>query len=112
MTKFFAIRIYKIVNALSNNIAGRNLGNQIFRSGTSVASNYRATCRGHSKKEFISKLHVILEEIDETQFWLEFIIETKIMPKSRIESLLKESNELTAIFTSSYHTVKTNKIAN
>lgn len=72
-------RIIKLVEALPNTIAGRNIGNQIFRSGTSVASNYRASCRARSKVEFIAKLGIVEEEADETVFWLEIIIESKLI---------------------------------
>ncbi len=77
--KSLLYRIIKLVEALPNTIAGRNIGNQIFRSGTSVASNYRASCRARSKVEFIAKLGIVEEEADETVFWLEIIIESKLI---------------------------------
>lgn len=80
-TKKFTLRIIKLVNSLPNNMAGRIIGNQIFRSRTSTASNYRAACRVRSKVEFISKLGIVEEEIDETIFWLEVIIESKLVKK-------------------------------
>jgi four helix bundle protein len=103
-TKDFALRIYALVNALPDTVAGRTIAVQLFKAGTSVAANYRATCRGRSKAEFKSKLHIVLEEIDESQFWLEFIIDAKILPEEKVILLLEEATELTAIFTKSYHT--------
>lgn len=100
-TKQFALRIMKLVNALPNTTAGRNIGNQLFRSGTSVAANYRAACRARSRAEFISKLGIVEEEADETVFWLEVIIEAKIMREELVEPLLKEANEIVAIIVAS-----------
>jgi four helix bundle protein len=108
-TKQFALRIIKVVDALPKNVTGRLISDQLIRCGTSVGANYRAACRGRSKAEFNSKLHIVLEEADESIFWLELIVETKLLPANKIESLLKESNELTAIFAKSYFTAKNNK---
>lgn len=108
-TKKFALRIIKLVDALPNNVIGRAIGNQLVRCGTSVGANYRATCRGRSKAEFNSKLHIVLEEADESAFWLEIIIEAELLPKKIVHSLLNEANELTAIFSKSYSTAKQNK---
>ena len=108
-TKQFALRIIKLVNALPNNSVGKCISHQLIRSGTSIGANYRAACRGRSKAEFNSKLHIVLEEADETIFWLELIIEAEIIPQNKIESILKEANELTAIFAKLYQTAKSNK---
>lgn len=104
-TKNFALRIIKLVNALPKNQTGLVIGNQILRSGTSVAANYRAVCRARSKADFISKLGVVIEESDETTFWLELIIESELLRPESIELLLKESNEITAIMVSSKNTI-------
>ncbi len=108
-TKQFALRIIKVVDALPNNVTGKAIGNQLIRCGTSVGANYRAACRGRSKAEFNSKLHIVLEEADESVFWLELIIEAKLLSEKKIESILKEANELTAIFAKSHYTSKKNK---
>lgn len=100
-TKDFALRILKLVNALPNTVEGRAIANQVVRSGTSVAANYRATCRARSKAEFVAKIGVVLEEADETLLWLELIAEAKLVTPKRIESLLVEANELVAIMVSS-----------
>ena len=100
-TKQFALRILKLVGALPNTIAGRAIANQLVRSGTSVAANYRATCRARSRNEFIAKVGVVLEEADETLLWLELIHEAKLLPGKRIAPLLLEANELVAIMVAS-----------
>lgn len=100
-TKRFALRILKLVAALPRTIAGRTIGNQLARSGTSVPANYRAACRARSKAEFISKLGIVEEEADESAFWLEMIIEGELLKKQRVESLWNQANELVAIMTSS-----------
>jgi four helix bundle protein len=97
-TKYFALRILKLVAALPKNIEGRAIANQLVRSGTSVAANYRAACRARSRTEFIAKIGVVLEEADETQLWLELIIDAKLLPSKRVQPLLKEASELVAIF--------------
>jgi four helix bundle protein len=107
-TKKFALEIIILVDKLPNTLAGRTIGNQIIRSGTSVASNYRAACRARSNADFISKITIVEEESDETLFWLEMIVESNLLPKERVLALLKEADELTAIFTSSGKTAKLN----
>lgn len=97
-TKRFALRVLKLVRAMPKDVAGRALANQLVRSGTSVGANYRAACRGRSKAEFLAKLGTVLEETDETAFWLELIMEDGMLPKKRVEPLWKEADELCAIF--------------
>src|SRR4051812_28112837 len=99
-TKQFALRILKLVAALPNTIEGRAIANQLVRSGTSVAANYRATCRARSKAEFVAKIGLVLEEADETLLWLELIDEGKLLPTTRVESLFAEANEIVAIMVS------------
>jgi four helix bundle protein len=81
----------------------------MFRSGTSVAANYRAACRSRSRAEFISKLSIVEEEADETLFWLELIKEMNILNEPTVDSLMKESNELVAIIVSSIKTARKSK---
>ncbi|HEX6284892.1 MAG TPA: four helix bundle protein [Pyrinomonadaceae bacterium] len=100
-TKQFALRILKLLGALPNNIQGRAVGGQLVRAGTSVASNYRAACKGRSKAEFIAKLGIAEEEADESAFWLELIIEGSLLKARLVEPLLKEANELARIMASS-----------
>lgn len=100
-TKQFALRVMKLADSLPRTASGRALGGQIVRAGTSVAANYRAAGKGRSKAEFIAKLGIAEEEADETQFWLELIIESGIVPSTRLEPLLQEARELTAIIAAS-----------
>lgn len=100
-TKKYALRVIKLVRFLPKTTEGRTVGNQLIRSGTSVGANYRAVCRARSRAEFIAKLGVVIEEIDESAFWLEIIIEAGIMKKELVDSLLKETNEIVAIMVSS-----------
>jgi four helix bundle protein len=108
-TKQFALRIIKLVEALPNTTAGRAIGGQIVRSGTSVGSNYRAACRGRSKAEFIAKLGVVEEEADETAFWLQLIMDSQLLERNLVEPLHQEANDLTAIFAKSLITAKARK---
>ena len=107
-TKQFALRIIKLVEELPNTKAGHTIGNQIIRSATSVAANYRAACRARSSADFISKITIVEEECDETLFWLELIADSNLMKKERVSDLIKEADELTAIFTATGKTAKQN----
>ena len=107
-TKRFAIRIVKLFRALPKNDEARIIGKQVMRSGTSVAANYRAVCRARSNAEFISKIGIVVEEADETVFWLELLVETEIISIQKMESLINEANELLAVFAASQITAKTN----
>lgn len=105
-TKQFALRTMKLAEALPLRLSGKVIGNQLMRSGTSVGANYRSACRGRSKAEFISKLGIALEEADESAYWLELVIESKLLKEKLVESLLKEANELAAILLASIKTAK------
>lgn len=106
-TKTFALRVIKLVGALPDGSAARTIGNQLVRSGTSVGANYRAACRGRSKAEFIAKLGIVVEEADETGYWLELVIDGQLLAANLVESLLQEANELTAIMVASRKTAGT-----
>ena len=106
-SKKFAIDIVWLTNELPHKAIGWNVSNQITRSATSVAANYRAVCRAKSDKDFISKMETVIEECDETQFWLELIEElTLVQSLNEVKRLWKEADELTSIFVSSVKTVK------
>ena len=107
-TKQFALRVLQVVGALPSTIEGRAIANQLVRCGTSVAANYRAACRSRSKTEFIAKIGVVLEEADETQFWLELIIEGKLLSAKRVQPLLDETSELVAICVASRKSASAN----
>jgi len=108
-TKDFAKEIINLCRKLPNNREGRLIGDQIFRSGTSAASNYRAACRARSTAEFISKLSIVEEEADETLFWLEIIDEMKIFKNVALDTLMKENDEIIAIIVASIKTARKNK---
>jgi four helix bundle protein len=104
-TKNFSLMVIDLVERLPNSISIRVVANQIVKSGTSVGANYRAVCRARSDREFVSKMNIVLEEADETLFWIEIIIAKQWMSNADLEIVWKEGNELTAIFVSSLKTV-------
>ena len=106
-TKNFALSIIKMADKLPNNRVGWTFLDQIVRSSTSVAANYRSVCRSKSDKDFISKMETVIEEADETLFWLEMIEESGIIIEGYNLAYLKnENNELISIFVASVKTVK------
>lgn len=104
-TKNFSLMVIDLVEKLPNSISVRVIANQIVKSGSSVGANYRAVCRARSDREFVSKMNIVLEEADETLFWIEIIIAKQWMSNPELEAIWKEGNELTAIFVSSLKTV-------
>ncbi|OJV38759.1 MAG: four helix bundle protein [Bacteroidales bacterium 36-12] len=104
--KNFALRIIKLSNSLPNNITGKTLGNQIIRSGTSPGANYRSACVGKSEKDFLNKLKMVEEELDETLYWLELIIESGLIKPHLLQDLIQENEGLLKIIVSSITTVK------
>jgi len=105
-TKEFAHRCVKLSLALPDNPLGKHIRTQLIRCSTSVASNYRAACMAQSKADFVSKISIVIEEVDESCFWMEFIIEEKLLDEKQVVYLLEEGRELTAIFISSRKTAK------
>ncbi|MBM6499716.1 four helix bundle protein [Flavobacterium macrobrachii] len=97
-TKQFTIGIFNFAESLDYSIVKKVVVNQITKSGSSVGANYRSACRGRSDAEFLSKMNIVLEEADETLFWLEIIEEMNWKNNDELQRLLKEANELTAIF--------------
>ena len=89
---------------MPNTYLGNHIKGQLIRCSTSVAANYRAVCRAQSKLVFIDKLRIVIEEADESNFWLEFLVDANLLSKDKVEKLLKESDELVAIFVSSHKT--------
>ena len=99
-TKAFALRVIRMYSKLSRSDAvAQVLGKQVLRSGTSVGANYREASRGRSKAEFISKIGDCLKEIEETEYWLELLMESGCVSPTRMAGLLDETRQLTAIFT-------------
>ena len=104
--KKFALRIIKLSENLPNNITGNTIAKQIIRSGTSPGANYRAACLGKSDKDFLNKLKMVEEELDETQYWLELIIESGLIKSNLLDDLVKENEELFKIVVSTILTMK------
>lgn len=108
-TKNFAHNCVRLAVSFPKDDLGRHIGRQMIRCATSVAANYRATCLAQTKKSFISKLSIVIEEVDESNFWLEFSKDEKVISDSdKMDELLKESLELTKIFVSSRKTAEQN----
>jgi four helix bundle protein len=97
-TMAFAVRVLKMADALPRNISGRTIANQVARSGCSVAANYRAALRGKSHADFVNKITTVLEEADETAFWIELTQLASLLSAKRLSKLYDEALELTKIF--------------
>ena len=108
-TKKFAIRIIKGFPRLPKDETTRIIGRQFLRSGTSLAANYRASCRARSTADFISKISVVTEETDEALFWFEALVESDLILPKMVESLMLECEELLKIFSASLVTAKLNR---
>ena len=109
-TRKFAVEILNFVDSLPNRKSAVIIANQLGRSASSVAANYRAACRARSHAEFISKIGIVEEEADESTLWLDIIVDTKNATQLVVEPLLKEARELTAIFTATSKTAKQNHL--
>jgi len=107
-TRKLAVRIVRLFRALPNSPEARIIGHQLLRAGTSVAANYRAVCKARSRADFISKLGIVEEEIDETVFWLEFLVDSGVVKRARMIDLINEAKQLAAIFAASRCTAKEN----
>jgi four helix bundle protein len=105
-TKRFALRVLKLCDSLPKREAARTISRQLLRSGTSVAANYRAAGRARSRAEFVAKMGVVVEEADESVFWLELLVESGMIAKPRVDDLVAEANELVSIFVASKKTAK------
>ena len=108
-TKKFALRIIKLVDSLPKTLAARTIGGQLIRSGTSVPANYRAACRARSNADFIAKVGIVEEETDESAFWIEFLVDARIVKMTLVADLLDEAHQLTAIWVSSIDTARGKK---
>jgi four helix bundle protein len=107
-TKHFGLRCIKVVEVLPNSKTADVIGKQLLRSATSVGANYRSACRTQSKAHFISKLAIVIEEADESVYWLELLIEAGILSETKLTELIQEGNEIVAIMTASSQTAKSN----
>ena len=109
-TKEFALRVIKLFQALPKTEEAKIIGRQLIRSATSVASNYRASCRARSNAEFYSKISIVIEEADESLFWIEMLEEAEIFPKEKLSKIKLEANEIVAIVVSIRTKLNKNKI--
>ena len=103
----FAVRIVKMVDSMPTTVSGLAIARQIIRSGTSPSANYRAACLAKSDKDFVNKMKMVEEELDETCHWLEIIMRSEIMPQARLKSLHQEASELLNIIAKSIITTRT-----
>jgi four helix bundle protein len=105
-TKDFSLRVIKLYKSLSGTVEGQVTGKQLLRSGTFVAANYRAACRARSRAEFFSKMSIVVEEADESVFWMELLISIEIIPSKQLEPLISEANEILSIVDTARKTSK------
>ena len=108
-TRTYALRIIRLVEALPQGRTAEVIGKQLLRCGTSVGANYRASCRAKSSADFIAKMGIVEEESDESIYWIELLVETGLVKKSRVSDLLDEANQLVAIIVSSIRTARGKK---
>jgi four helix bundle protein len=105
-TKKFALRIVKLVNSLPNTLTAGTIGKQLLRSGTSVGANYRSACRAKSTADFISKLSIVEEEADESIYWMELLVDSKIVRQPLLSDLIDEADQIVAIVVKAIKTSK------
>jgi four helix bundle protein len=105
-TKQFGHRCVRLALTLPENTLGSHIRSQLIRSCTGVGANYRAACIAQSRAAFVSKLSIVIEEVDESCFWMEFLLDEKLLSAQRVAPLLREGKELTAIFTAARHTTR------
>jgi len=105
-TQRFALRAICLAEALPKGRTAEVVARQLVRSGTSVGANYRAACRAKSPADFVSKMHIVEEEVDESVYWMELLVEAKLMGKDRLEPLMREADELLAIAVASINTAR------
>ncbi|MEM8911916.1 MAG: four helix bundle protein [Planctomycetota bacterium] len=111
-TKRFALRVIRMTESIPQTTAGGVISRQLVRCATSVGANYRAACRGRSTEEFVAKLQIVVEQADECCYWIELLIEGELLPMNRLEGLLDEANQITAIMVSSRKTAMQPKAKN
>ena len=108
-TMTFAVRVVKMAEALPKSLGAQTIAKQVVRSGFSVAANYRAANRGKSRPDFLNKITIVLEEADETLFWIEAAIRLKLLTEEKISPLRQEASELVHIFSAIRRTTRTPK---
>jgi len=105
-TKYYGLRVIKLVEVLPRSEAALVIGNQLLRSGTAMDANYRSACRARSKPDFISKVSIALEEADESLYWMEMLTEAGILSQEHLLPLMREADEIVAILAASVKTAR------
>lgn len=108
-TKSFALRVIKLTESLDWKGVPGVIGKQLLRSGTSVGANYRAACRGKSSADFVNKLAIVEEELDESMYWMELLVEATLVKEDLLASLRQEADELLSIIVASIKTARTKR---
>ncbi len=111
-TKDIALRIIKVVETLPRTWSAEIIGKQLLRSGTSVGANYRAACRGKSTADILHKLAIVEEEADESLYWIELLIESKLVPEKKLTVLFNDINEIVAMTVASIKTLRARRSVN
>ena len=109
-TQAFALRVIRLCESLGPTTTEKVIAKQLLRCGTAVGANYRAACRSRSTAEFVAKLGVVEEECDESQYWMELLIEAKFMESVRLDPLMNEAEELLSIIIASIKTARKNNV--
>lgn len=109
-TKQLALRVIRVAQALPNNMIAEIIGRQMIKAGTSVGANYRAACRAKSTADMIAKLQIVEEEADETHYWLELLVKAELMDEARLQPLMQETDEITAMVVTSIRTLQANRV--
>ena len=105
-TKELGLAVVRLVETLPRRTAADVMGKQLLRAATSVGANYRAACRGQSPADVIAKMHIVLEETDETAYWLELLTESGLVSEDEVSSVLSEAHEIAAMTVASLKTLK------
>lgn len=111
-TRSFALRVFTLCKSLPQTPESLHIRDQLFRCATSVAANYRASARAKSDRDYLNKLKICEEEADEAEFWMDMLVACELVRSQKIEALMQEANELTAIITASCITKRRNMIKN
>jgi four helix bundle protein len=109
-TKDIALRIIKLVDSLPGSKSSEVIGKQLLRSGTSVGANYRAACRAKSSADLLHKLAIVEEEADESLYWMELLIDAKIIPEQKLSILMNDLNEIISMIVASIRTMRSKKL--
>ena len=105
-TKLLGLRVIRLVEALPKGRVADVIGNQLLRAGTSVGANYRAACRGKSTADILAKLCIVEEEADECLYWMELLIDAKLVSEDKLDALIAEGNEILAMTVASIKTLR------